>query len=89
MAKDRFSKFKKSFYSNEFRYGNDMLFEKNKLYKIQRPKLSKDEMNRLKKLLKNKLTEWESSFVKNVIRSDKSLTLKQKDVIINLEKKYK
>ena len=32
MAKDRFSKFKKSFYSSEFRYGIDTLFEKNKSF---------------------------------------------------------
>ena len=52
MAKDRFSKFKKSFYSDEFRYGKDVLFEQNKLFTIKRLNLSNSEKNRLKILKK-------------------------------------
>jgi hypothetical protein len=89
MAKDRFSKFKKSFYSNEFRYGSDTLFEKNKSYTIKRLSLSDTEKHRLKTLKKKKLNEWELNFVKSLIHANKSFTLKQKEVIIKLENKYK
>ncbi len=88
MAKDRFSKFKKSFYSDEFRYGKDVLFEKNKLYTIKRLNLSNSEKNRLKNLRKKNLTESELNFIKSLINANKSFTLKQKQVIIKLENKY-
>ena len=90
MAKDRFSKFKKSFYSNEFRYGTDPLFEKVKSFTVvKRPTISKQEKNRIKLIKNNNLTDWERNFINNVIALDKSMTLKQKKVLINLENKYK
>ena len=89
MAKDRFSKFKKSFYSSEFRYGIDTLFEKNKSLNIKRLTLSTDEKRRLKILKKKNLNEWESNFVKSLIDANKSFTLKQKETLIKLENKYK
>jgi hypothetical protein len=88
MAKDRFSKFKKSNYSDKFKYGIDPLFEKNKSF-IKRVELSIKERKRLKVLLKLKISDYYTDFIKSIISSNKSMTLAQLNVIRKLEETIK
>jgi hypothetical protein len=87
MEKDRFSNKKKSNYSNEFRWGVNVITEQNKSY-VKRLDISKNELGRIKKLMSYKLTTWEREFCNSIIKQNKTLTLKQKEVVIKLEKKY-
>jgi hypothetical protein len=81
MAKDRFSKQKKSYYNNEFRYGIDSLIEKNK--PVEKPKLEKQFKKKLIELktLSHKLTTWEINFVESILERNQVTSLKQRATI--------
>lgn len=88
MAKDRFSKFKKSNYNKQLKYGLDVLIEKNKSF-IKRPELTLKERKRLKELLKSKVSSYDGDFIKSVLKSNKSMTISQLNVIKKIEEKLK
>jgi hypothetical protein len=78
MAKDRFSKFKKSNYDNTFRYGNNSM---NYVSVGKRDKLSQQQREFILQLIKGCNTEYNKKFLRSILVENKVPTLKQKEVI--------
>lgn len=78
MAKDRFSRFKKSNYNNTFRYGNNSM---NYVSVGKRDKLSQQQREFILQLLKRCNTEYSKKFLTSILVEDKVPTVKQKIVI--------
>jgi hypothetical protein len=78
MAKDRFSRFKKSNYNNTFRYGNNSM---NYVSVGKRDKLSQQQREFILQLLKGCNTEYSKKFLTSILVENKVPTVKQKIVI--------
>ena len=78
MAKDRFSKFKKSNYNNTFRYGDNSM---NYVSVGKRDKLSQQQREFILQLIKGRNTEYNKKFLRSILVENKVPTLKQKEVI--------
>ena len=79
MAKDRFSKFKKSNYDNTFRYGNNSM---NYVGVGKREKLSEIQRGYLLGLTGlQSMPEHNKKFLRSILVENKVPTLKQKEVI--------
>jgi hypothetical protein len=87
MPRDRFSRFKKSNYNNDFRYGINSM---NHVGVGEREKLNTEQRDWVINLIKNeKTTEWDKKFLKSVLADNKVPTKKQKDVIVKINNKTK
>jgi hypothetical protein len=84
MAKDRFSKFKRVNWDNQFKYGLDSLTESNK-----RSKMEKSVFDSCCRLLNNPLNKWELEFINSIITNKTQLTLKQSKTLTTIILKYK
>ena len=85
MAKDRFSRFKKSNYNNEFRWGTN---DYNSSKYSDRPKMSDNQREWVINLIKSSsTTEWETKFLRSILVDGKVPTDKQKDIIRKIVKK--
>lgn len=79
MAKDRFSKFKKSSYDTNFRYGNNSM---NHNGVGKRDKLDDKQRDWLINLIQNgNTTDWEVKFLRSILVENKVPTEKQKTII--------
>ena len=85
MAKDRFSRFKKSNYNNEFRWGTH---EYNSSWYNDRVDLLDNQREWVINLIKsNKTNKWEMEFLRSILVDGKVPTDKQKDIIRKIVKK--
>ena len=85
MAKDRFSKFKKSNYDTNFRYGNNSM---NHTGVGKRNKLDDKQRDWLINLIQNgNTTDWEVKFLRSILVENKVPTEKQKSIIKKMVKK--
>jgi len=81
MGKDRFSRFKRENYDNEFRYGNDVYRRSVK----PKDRLSHEQKDWLLDIIKRgKLNKWELEFVQGLIHKNRRLSDKQNDVMIKI-----
>ena len=79
MAKDRFSRFKKSNYDTNFRYGNNSM---NHNGVGKRDKLDDKQRDWLINLIQNgNTTDWEVKFLRSILVENKVPTEKQKTII--------
>ena len=79
MAKDRFSKFKKSNYDTNFRYGNNSM---NHNGVGKRTKLDDKQRDWLINLIQNgNTTDWEVKILRSILVENKVPTEKQKSII--------
>lgn len=84
MAKDRFSKFKKSNYDTNFRYGNNSM---NHNGVGKREKLNENQRDWIINVIQTKkLNEWQLSFLRSILVENKVPTNKQKEVIKKIVK---
>lgn len=84
MAKDRFSKFKKSNYDTNFRYGNNSM---NHNGVGKREKLNQQQRDWIINVIQNKkLNDWQVSFMRSILVENKVPTHKQKEVIKKIVK---
>jgi hypothetical protein len=79
MAKDRFSRFKKSNYNKEYRWGNHTKLN----YKVipNRKPLNNIQKDWLIKLIKTLKKQSSKTFIKSILEQDKVPTEKQKEII--------
>lgn len=78
MAKDRFSKFKKSNYDTTFRYGNNSM---NYVSVGKRNELSEEQRGFILDLIKKCEKEYNKQFLRSILVENKVPTEKQKIVI--------
>ena len=78
MAKDRFSKFKKSNYSQSFRWGNNGM---NHVGVGKREKLSDKQREFILRLIPKCSKEWDIKFLRSILVTDRVPTQKQKDIL--------
>jgi len=85
MGKDRFSRFKKSNYNNEFRWGiNEYSMPKY----TRRNTLSNKQKDWIINVIQSyKISEWEANFLRNILVDGKVPTQKQKEIITKIIKK--
>ena len=79
MAKDRFSKFKKSNYNKEYRWGNHTNLNYNVI--PNRKVLTKIQKDWIINLIKNIKNESSKTFLRSILEQDKVPTEKQKEII--------
>ena len=84
MAKDRFSNQKPWNYSKDFKY-HQTDWDNTKLVK---PKLDEKRRAYIILLKTHKLTDWEKSFVNSILDNNVELSDKQKEVVLNISKKF-
>jgi len=86
MAKDRFSKFKKSNYNSEFKYGNNSMN-----YNIipNREDLTNEQKEWIIKLIKRLKKENDKKFLRSVLEQGKVPTKVQKKIIQSMVNKQK
>lgn len=78
MAKDRFSRFKKSIYDTTFRYGDTSM---NYVSVGKRDKLSQQQREFILDLIKRCNKEYNKQFLRSILVENKAPTEKQKIVI--------
>ena len=78
MAKDRFSRFKKSNYNKQFRYGNSSM---NYVGVGKRDKLNQEQRNWIINLIKKIKFDGDKKFLRSVLVTNKVPTPKQKEII--------
>lgn len=83
MAKDRFSRFKKSNYDSNFRYGNNSM---NHTGIGKREKLSKEQEQWIINLIQKINSEYSKKFLRSILVDGKVPTEKQKEVIKKIVK---
>jgi hypothetical protein len=85
MAKDRFSRFKRSNYDNDFRWGTN---EYGTAKHTNRDVLSDKQKDWIINVIQNrKINEWETKFLRSILVDGKLPTQKQKDIIKRIIKK--
>ena len=84
MAKDRFSRFKKSNYNTTFRYGNTSM---NHIGVGKREELNQQQRDWIINVIQTKkLNQWELSFMRSILVENKVPTTKQKETIKKIVK---
>lgn len=83
MAKDRFSRFKKSNYDSNFRYGNNSM---NHTGVGKRETLSKEQEQWIVNLIQKINSEYSKKFLRSILVSGKVPTEKQKEIIKKIVK---
>ena len=82
MGKDRFSRFKRENYDNEFRYGDNTY---KRSVKIE-DRLSHKQKDWLLEVIRSKrLLDWELKFFQKLIINNKKPTEKQRDLILKIK----
>jgi hypothetical protein len=86
MAKDRFSKFKKSNYDKEFRYGNNSM---NWNIIPDRQNLNNEQRAYIVNLIKTLPNESDKNFLRSIIQTGKVPTIPQRNIIKSMIDKNK
>ena len=86
MAKDRFSKFKKSNYNNQFRYGNNSM---NWNIIPNREELNDEQRNYIINLISKLSNESNIKFLRSILATNKVPTIPQRNVIKSMVDKVK